>query len=245
MTTTVLTLEPLAGNWPILVGFGGTMKRNFGGAGLPWWAWEGRTAREWLGLPRGTAVKRVKYPASLAPWSIDDGVRSLRKAIGATPGPPLLVFAHSQGAQVVSRLLQEGGQGEPDRVEFLLIGNPLRRYGGYGVGRREVDGRGGQPTPTDTPYRVRDVAVQYDGWADFPTSTNAWAIRNANRDRIGINGPRAIHCYGYRSARLDDPTRRTYREGLTEFILLPHTPLVGDPAAIEAGYTRPERAPLS
>ena len=36
--TTVLTLEPLSGNWGLIVGPGGTMKRNFGGAGLPFWA---------------------------------------------------------------------------------------------------------------------------------------------------------------------------------------------------------------
>lgn len=240
--TTILTLEPLTGNWPIINGPGGTMKRNFGGAGLPLLAWEGDTTREWLGLPAGTPVRRVRYPASLGSHSIDDGVDSLTRALSATTGP-VLVFAHSQGAQVVSRWLRERSMSvNPDLVECLLIGNPLRRYGGYGVGRPEVDGRTGLPTPTDTPIRVRDVKLRFDGWADWPTdTTNVWAVANATQDRIGINGPRAIHCYGYRAARLDDPDRQIHHEGLTEFILLPHDPLLRiDVAAIEAGYRRPE-----
>jgi hypothetical protein len=238
--TTVLTLEPLSGNWALLVGPGGTMKRNFGGAGLPWLAWEGLTTCEWLGLPVGTMVRRVPYPASLSPRSINDGVRALSTAIANTTDK-MLVFAHSQGAQVVSRWLRERADADPGRVQFLLIGNPLRKYGGYGVGRPEVDGRKGLPTPTDTPYRVMDVKLQYDGWADWPDLTNAYAIQNANRDRIGINGPKAIHCYGYRTARLDDPRQKSYREQGTQFVMLPHRPLLDiDPALIEAGYRRPE-----
>lgn len=240
--TTVLTLEPLSGNWGLIVGPGGTMKRNFGGAGLPFWAWEGNTTCAWLGLPAGTPVKRVKYPASLAPRSIDDGVQALSARIAECPGP-LLVFAHSQGAQVVSRWLRERSTtADPDRIEFLLIGNPLRKYGGYGVGHPEVDGRTGAPTPTGTPYRVRDVKLQYDGWADYPDTDDPVAVANANRDRCGINGTRAIHAMGYRTATLDDPARKTYREGLTEFVMLPHAPLTTyPPAQIEAGYRRPER----
>jgi hypothetical protein len=238
--TTILTLEPLSGNWAIVNGPGGTMKRNFGGAGLSFWAWEGATTREWLGLPAGTQVKRVKYPASLSPQSITEGVCALSDAI-TTTDDTMLVFAHSQGAQAVSRWLRERADADPGRVQFLLIGNPLRKYGGYGVGRPEVDGRKGLPTPTDTPFRVSDVKLRYDGWADWPTMTNGWSVANANQDRIGINGNRAIHCMGYRTANLFDPARRTYREQGTQFVLLPHAPLLPLPVAqIEAGYRRPE-----
>lgn len=244
-TTTVLTLEPLSGNWALpgptgIPELGGTMKRNFGGAGLPWWAWEGETTRPWLGLPAGARVERVQYPASITPDSIDKGVDALSDKLATTPGE-VLVFAHSQGAQVVSRWLSDRCNADPDRVQFLLIGNPLRRYGGYGVGRPEFGGRTGKATPTSTPFRVRDVKCRYDGWADYPDRTNAYSVNNAERDRVGINGPRAIHCFGYRTADLSDPGRWTYTEGLTEFVMLPHCPLVGTPEQIEAGYDRPEK----
>lgn len=255
--TTVLTLEPLSGNWPLInliaslgipggaTGPGGTMKHNFGGAGLPWCAWEGYTTREWLGLPVGTRVKRVPYPASITPWSIEQGVAALDRVHAETIADStgnVLLFAHSQGAQVTSRWIAKPPTTNPDRTKVLLIGNPLRNYGGYGVGKPEVDGRIGQPTPTDTPYHVRDVKMQYDGWADYPDTTDGWAIRNAEQDRIGINGPNAIHCFGYRTARLDDPNRWVYREGNTEFIMLPHPPITDiAPQLIEAGYRRPEQ----
>jgi hypothetical protein len=222
--TTVLTVEPLGGNL-----LGGTMHLNFGGT-----------------ITTGKTVLPVNYSASMSPTSIDQGVAALNTRITLTDGP-LLVFAHSQGAQVVSRWLRTHGvkDGRPprDRVKFLLIGNPLRKYGGYGVGRPEFGGTKGQATPTDTDYRVTDVALQYDGWADSPTLPGMWAAMNAQQDRYGINGRRAIHAMGYRTARLDDPRRRTFRQQSTLFVLIPHPPILKVPAAwIEKSYQRPEKA---
>lgn len=222
--TTVLTVEPLGGNI-----VGGTMNRNFGGA-----------------ITRDRKVVQVKYPASMSATSIDQGVTALDAAIRLNDGP-LLVFAHSQGAQVCSRWLRLHGKGagrpHRDRLSFLLIGNPLRRYGGYGVGRPEFGGGKGQPTPTDTDYRITDCALQYDGWADAPTLPGVWAAMNAQRDRFGINGHRAIHAMGYRTANLDDPWRRTFRQQSTLYVLLPHPPLLRVPQSwIEKSYLRPEQA---
>jgi len=221
--TTVLTVEPLGGK---LVG--GTMTKNFGGK-----------------VTSGQKVVPVKYPASMSATSIDEGVAALDRTIRVVDGP-LLVFAHSQGAQVVSRWLRRHGQ-QPDRphrdrLSFLLIGNPLRKFGGYGVGRKEFGGQIGEPTPTDTDYRVTDVTLQYDGWSDAPTLPGVWAKMNAQQDRFGINGARAIHAMGYRTANLDDPTRRQHRERSTLFVLLPHKPLLPFPVkCIEKSYLRPER----
>jgi hypothetical protein len=220
---TVLTIEPLTFNL-----MGNTMERAFGGA-----------------VCRDRKVVPVKYPASLRRRSIDKGVESLNGCLHSTPGP-LLTFAHSQGAQVVSRWLRQHA-GDPDapdpaRVSFLLIGNPLRKYGGAGIGRREVDGSTGEPTPNNTRYRVVDVTLQYDGWADAPTRPGFWAAANARQDRFGINFSRAIHAMGYRTADLDDPARKTYTEGTTQYVMLPHRPLLPVPRRwIEAGYNRPER----
>jgi hypothetical protein len=218
--TTVLTVEPLAGN---LVG--GTMTKNFGGK-----------------VTTGNKVVAVKYPASMSATSIDEGVKALHAAITQTSGP-VLVFAHSQGAQVVSRWLRRKSfVFDPDQLSFLLIGNPLRKYGGYGVGRKEFGGQTGLPTPTDSPYRVTDVSLQYDGWSDAPALPGVWAKMNAQQDRFGINGARAIHAMGYRTANLDDPKRKRHREATTEYVLLPHKPLLPFPQKwIEKSYLRPER----
>ncbi len=146
---------------------------------------------------------------------------------------------------MVSRWLRTHTAGpdapDPALVSFLLIGNPLRKYGGAGVGRPEVDGQPGLPTPNDTPYRVFDVKLQYDGWADTPNLPGRWAVANAKQDRFGINFNRAIHAMGYRTANLEDPGRKTYTEGTTEYILLPHDPLLPVPQEwIESAYDRPE-----
>jgi len=237
--TTILTLEPLGGNlFP-----GGTMKLNFGGAGLPSNAWEGNITRAWLGQPSGTAVKRVKHPADLSHFSITDGVVALDRMIKATAGNVLIV-AHSQGAQVASRwmrtLATDSGAPSTSRVRFLLFGNPLRKYGGFGVGNKECDGTTGQATPT-SPWTVTDYKLQYDGWADNPTRSGMWAVANAVRDRYGINGNRAIHALGYHTANLAHPQLKTFAEGTTTFAMAPHAPLLAVPRSwIERSYTRPE-----
>ncbi len=51
----------------------------------------------------------------------------------------------------------------PNRVMFILLGNPLRSVGGHGTGHREFEGTVGEPTPTATPWTIVDVARRYDG----------------------------------------------------------------------------------
>lgn len=213
---TVLTIEPLDYN-----AFGNTMVHQFGGS-----------------VTSGKNVIQVKYPASLAAHSIERGVTALNELLHSTPGE-VLVFAHSQGAQVVSRWLRghaaTGDAPDPYRISFLLIGNLLRKYGGNGVGTKEVDGLIALPTPNDTRYRVVDVKLQYDGWADKPTKPRLWANLNA------LKGKFAIHSLGYRKANLNDPGRKQYQENSTLYVMLPHAPAVRCPQRwIERAYSRPE-----
>lgn len=211
---TVLTLEPLDYN-----AFGNSLKLEL--RGKPCY---------------GRKVVKIDYPASFAERSIDIGVEKLDAALHTIPGPKL-VFAHSQGAQVVSRWLREGlVVGALGEIEFLLIGNPLRKYGGYIIGKPEVGGWTGMPTPNDTRYRVTDVKVQYDGWADQPTKPGVLARLNATK------GQNARHCYGYLLADLDDPARKVYVEGTTTYVMLPGKPNILVPQKlIEASYDRPEK----
>ena len=187
------------------------------------------------GIPcHGRRVIKVDYPASFAPKSIDYGVGALSSALNAVAGPKL-VFAHSQGAQVVSRWLRLGLS--VPQVEFLLIGNPLRKYGGFIVGKPEVGGQIGLPTPNDTYYPVTDLKMQYDGWADIPDKPGMLAKLNATR---GQNGR---HCYGYLSADPSDPQAKVYREGTTNYMMLPGKPVIPGVSQllIEKSYARPEK----
>lgn len=217
MTETVLTLEPLDFN-----AIGNTLKLQL------------------KGIPcAGKQVIKIDYPASFAKTSIEEGVAALNHAVRTIAGPKT-VFAHSQGAQVASRWLRRYGSNLDappwNELKFLLIGNPLRFYGGWIVGRPEVDGATGIPTPNYTRYDVTDITMQYDGWSDYPTRPSTAARINATR---GKNGR---HCYGYLAADPNDPGRKTYREGTTTYVLLPGKPVIPVPQAIiEAGYDRPER----
>lgn len=216
--TTVLTLEPLDFN---LVG--NTMLHNFQGKPV-----------------EGNAVIQVVYPASFAASSIPKGVDALDKLVKSIPGEKI-VYGHSQGAQVASRWLREHAtdfDAPPESLlSFLLIGNPLRKYGGYIIGKPEVGGMIGLPTPNDTQYMVTDVKMQYDGWADVPTRSTFFANWNASVGR----GDR--HCFGYRNADLHDPSRKVYQENTTEYVMLPGKSLLAfvSQSKIEEAYSRPEK----
>lgn len=219
--TTVLTLEPLDFNL-----LGNTLRLQLRGKPCA-----------------GREVVKVDYPASFAAKSIDLGVEALNKALHAIPGPKL-VFGHSQGAQVASRWLRKyAGDFKtappPCDVEFLLIGNPLRKFGGYIIGRPEVGGQTGLPTPNDTQFTVTDVTMQWDGWSDWPTGRmNPIALMNATA------GKNRQHCYAYLTANLDDQGRKTYKEKTTTYVLLPakrpNIPFV-PVSLIESAYVRPEQ----
>lgn len=177
-------------------------------------------------------MREVRYPASLASDSISRGVAALDAALRATPGP-VIVLAHSQGAQVASHWMRQHADDPAapsgDRLVFLLTGNPLRSEGGYIVGRREVGGTIGLPTPVTTRWNVIDVARRYDGWADWPTDeANHAAVEKA---RAGMF---TVHTR-YDVVRLNDPSNTVWKRGTTTFVLTreemqPH---------VERAYRRP------
>jgi hypothetical protein len=64
-----------------------------------------------------------------------------------------------------------------------------------------------------------------------PVATTDY-LANSSRDGTGTN----------RTANLDDPKRQRHREATTEYVLLPHKPLLPFPQKwIEKSYLRPER----
>jgi len=161
------------------------------------------------------SMRVIDYPRDLSVRSIPSGVADIDAAIRATPGP-IIVLAYSQGAQVASEWMREHADDAtapgPDRLTFVLFGNPLRASGGDKVGkptRRTT----GLATPTDTPWHIVDVARRYDGWADSPTDkNNREAVRNADLGKL------LIHPH-YEGVDLDDAALTVWNRGNTTFVL--------------------------
>lgn len=161
-------------------------------------------------------MKQIKYPASIAKNSIDKGVQLLDEALKNTSGQ-IIVLAHSQGAQVCSRWMREHAKDslapEATRLLFILSGNPLRSSGGYIIGRKEVDGKTGVATPTDTPWPIIDVARRYDGWADWvQDENNKVAVTNARK------GKQMLHKQ-YDEVDLYSPAHTIWKKGNTTYVL--------------------------
>lgn len=196
------------------------------------------------------AMREVRYPASLASNSISKGVAALDAALRETSGP-VIVLAHSQGAQVVSHWMRRHADDPAapsgDRLIFLLTGNPLRSEGGYIIGRREVGGTIGVATPVSTRWKVIDVARRYDGWADWPADeTNRRAVENARAGMLSIHTR-------YDAVVLNDPSHTVWTRGTTTFVLtrdeLPTGRKYADDlrramqAHVEQAYRRPPNDP--
>jgi PE-PPE domain len=156
--------------------------------------------------------------------NVVDGVENLDDAINGTAGVKV-VFAHSLGAVVATRWLNEYGPTStvpPEELSFILIGNPARRYNGilnfdtepleaaFGGDWEWLELIGDTPIPVDTPYTVQDLVWQYDGFGDWPNlleNTNyGLAVSNA------ILGMNQIHA-NYINARLNSPNNRSFVEG--------------------------------
>lgn len=159
---------------------------------------------------------KVEYPASLASDSITRGVSALNAELRAISGHKI-VLAQSQGAQVASRWMRQyandataPGSGD---ITFILTGNPLRSTGGYIIGRTEVGGTTGQPTPTNTKWPIIDVARRYDGWADWVNNqSNQWAVDNANAGKTKMHND-------YQSINLYASTNTIWKSGNTTYVL--------------------------
>lgn len=251
--TTIIALPPLFGDF---VG-GGIFDCWNGGVVVRWNLWpcnprKGKTCGPWLGAPAGSRVMQLPISATVMPGdvlptplpgSLDIAAKQVNDLISSTTDDILLV-GYSKGAQGISRFLDKYADqldaATAARIRIVVWGNPLRKYGGYAVGRREFGGHVGTAMRTDTSIEITDIAMQYDGFADSPLLPGDAAAKNADQDRWGINFGRAIHAWSYRTADPNNPGRREYREGNTLFVLLPHSPLVGSSAAIEPSYHRPE-----
>lgn len=130
-------------------------------------------------LLRGTAVGpndtvyTLPYVNQAGATNIENGKELLDDILHEIVGVKK-VLAYSEGAQVATRWLRDYGTTEPipsDELSFLFIGNAERKYGGVIYKRSEFDSIADTDgLPGTVPYDVVDLARQYDGFADYPTS---------------------------------------------------------------------------
>jgi hypothetical protein len=124
-------------------------------------------------VTNGNALYRFPYNSwQLFPSgsTFDNAVSDLNgylvnEVMTVLPHEDFIVMGFSLGAVVISGWLHTYGPTstiDPSRLRFIVAGNSARRYGG--VLATMVNS-----PPVDTPYSVLDVAIQYEGWCDWPT----------------------------------------------------------------------------
>ncbi|OAN36730.1 PE-PPE domain-containing protein [Mycolicibacterium iranicum] len=158
----------------------------------------------------GNSCTSVDYNSGVSEGAEEDGLRALRAALGVT-APPTVVVGFSQGATIATHWLQQtAGSADapaPGELSFVLAANPKRKYGGIRSGFAE-------PTP-HTEYDVVDIAIEYDGAADFPTDPrNLLAIANA------LAGFAYFHIPGYNNIDLETADKLVWKEGNTTYVLI-------------------------
>ena len=155
----------------------------------------------------GNTCVALVYPASMAPSSVPKGVVALGAKLGDGSGTHWIISAYSQGATVVNNYLKQvvgtPNAPDPDRVTFILTGNPNSKNGGiskikYG----------------SSAYSILDVKRQYDLWADFPDKPNFWAVANV------LAGMLTIHT-DYNDVDINSPSNWIRQTGNTTEVLIP------------------------
>ncbi|AFM17666.1 nicotinate-mononucleotide:5,6-dimethylbenzimidazole phosphoribosyltransferase CobT [Mycolicibacterium chubuense NBB4] len=160
----------------------------------------------------GNSCTAVNYLSGLPVVGETDGLRALTSAIRST-APPTTVLSFSQGSLIASKWLElyagRPSAPDPENLSFVLTANPLRKYGGV---RKEVGL--GRATP-DTDYKVLDIAIEYDGAADFPDNPfNLLAVANA------FAGFQYIHIFGYDDVDLQNADKLVWTDGNTTYVLI-------------------------
>lgn len=160
----------------------------------------------------GNSCTPVRYLSGIPGIGESDGLRALTSALRTTAGPTS-VLGFSQGALISTEWIRENngkaGAPDPEDLSFVLVANPLRKYGGV---RADLDI--GDPTP-DHEYSVLDIAVEYDGAADFPDNPlNLLALANA------FAGFQYVHIYQYDDIDLENSEKLVWTEGNTTYVLI-------------------------
>lgn len=160
----------------------------------------------------GNTCTPVQYLSGVPLVGEYDGLRALRSAIASSTGQTV-VLAYSQGALISADWIeQDAGKSDspsPENLSFVFLGNPLRKYGGVRP-VYEID----PPTP-ESDYHVTDIAIEYDGAADFPDDPfNLLALANA------FAGFQYVHIFGYADVDLENDEKLVWNDGNTTYVLI-------------------------
>ena len=140
--------------------------------------------------------QNVRYPGSVD-FLPSIGIGSILlygaidAAMRANPDEQIVVAGFSQGAavadQVMYRLLLENNVPDPDKLRFVLVGDPSRSPNSPKF------------LAPDVPYHITVINAEYDGFSDYPDRWwNGLAAMNAT---LGIF---YLHIPSLNSANLDD-----------------------------------------
>lgn len=183
-----------------------------------------------------TKAVKIPYPNTPSNFNATTGMNNLDMWLRNAGSQTVIVVGHSEGSQVACKWLREiapTSSVSPARVQFVLTGNPERRYGGS-IGMMQgapktilqqpgwtggvwfppsmsiaayASHTGEFPgVPLDTPFSVFDLARQYDHYADYPsssTSVSTAASQNAST-KIHMN---------YWNVNVNDSDIVTHAEG--------------------------------
>lgn len=152
------------------------------------------------------------YLAKLAP-----AVEQLDDYLTAQAGEKIVISAQ-WGSIIVSLWLHDKGPTSainPAEIEFIVASNPVRKLGGamhdpsYEI-------------PDATPFTVNDVALQYDGWADWPEN-----LPQTSSEVGVINAMLSMtsNAQAYIGASLSNPNKLVTTTGNLTHTLLPQYPL--------------------
>ncbi|MCB0949834.1 MAG: PE-PPE domain-containing protein, partial [Mycobacterium sp.] len=175
---------------------------------------------EYCSASSGNKCTPVQYMSGVPLVGEFSGLTALTVALWVAPSPTT-VLGFSQGSLIATEWLRRNagktGAPSPDDVSFVLVANPLRKYGGVRP-VYDID----EPTP-DTGYDVLDIAIEYDGVADFPDNPfNLLALANA------LAGSQYVHIYGYDDVSLENAEKLVWKVGNTTYVLIrnPNIPLL-------------------
>lgn len=131
---------------------------------------------------RGQCVN-IRHPAAFGDASIQAGTDNLDATLRGDGYTSVTVAGQSQGAQSVTRWLDEhGGTLAPEEVvTFILIANPSRKTG------FQSQNRFTSPTTEESRYTIIDIAREYDGWAHWPDRLNVLAVVNATMGMFTVH----------------------------------------------------------
>lgn len=197
-------------------------------------------------VTKSVTTQEVFYPNEAENYLTDvpAGALALNNALVATSGKKT-VFAHSLGAVVASYWIEHYGPSSLiplADLDFILIGNPVRKYNGYyplhnftvghGLGNDVVADGTVMPTINieDSDYAVTDLALQYDGWADWPNLTDTGYPVD-----LAKWGTWTWHLL-YAWMPLDRSDYRKHTEGNIEYVFMPNPG--GTSSRAEVGYNR-------